>query len=323
MPMSDVSKLVRAIRNRDDFLLVGHSIPDGDCIGSLIGMYLGLTGLGKKVKVLLQDPVPAIYRYLEGSQAILSPDDLTEGFEQVIFLDCSDPDRAGSVAERIVRDCRYKFNIDHHHSNTRFARWNYVDDQASSTSEMVLEVLLKLKAEISYDIANALYIGILQDTGGFQHNSTSGSTFRALAYLRENGADLDKIKHHLFESKSRAELKLLCLALQNMNFSASGKIAWMILNYDEVNAIGAIDICPEGIINHALNVKEVEVALMFREISPGEIKVGFRSKGAIDVAAIAAEFGGGGHRRASGCRHAGPMEDAEREVVLAVEGVME
>lgn len=320
--MNDLSKLVRNMKNRDDFLLVGHSIPDGDCIGSLIGMYLGLTSLGKKVHVLLQDPVPAIYRYLRGSQAIVDPDNLHEGFQNVIFLDCSDPQRAGSVVERIVRDCGYHFNIDHHHSNTRFARWNYVDDHASSTAELVLEVLIKLKVEVDYDTANALYVGILQDTGGFQHNSTSSSTFRALAYLRDRGADLDKIKQNLFESKSRAELRLLCLALQKMNFHADGNIAWMILNYDDVKAIGALDICPEGIINHALNVKEVEVALMFREISPGEIKVGFRSKGAVDVAAIAAEFGGGGHRRASGCRHAGPMEEAEREVVLAVEGVM-
>lgn len=320
--MNDLAKIARAIKKGDDYLLVGHSIPDGDCIGSLLGMYLGLLNLGKKVQILLQDPVPVIYRYLTGSEAVLHPEQLREPFQNVIFLDCSDPERTGNTVPGIVRNIKHTVNIDHHHSNTRFASLNYVDEHASSTAEIVLELLRKLKVEISPEIANALYIGIFQDTGGFQHNSTSSSTFRAAADLREKGADLDEIKLRLFESKSRAEIMLLCLALKNMNFTTNGKIAWMILNYDDVNAIGAIDICPEGIINYALTIKGVEVGLMFREISPGLIKVGFRSKGTVDVAAIAAEFGGGGHRRAAGARHDGTMEEAEREVVFAVESVV-
>jgi bifunctional oligoribonuclease and PAP phosphatase NrnA len=320
--MNELSKIVRAIKKRDDYLLVGHSIPDGDCIGSLIGMYLGLVALGKKVRVLLQEPVPVIYRYLVGSAAVQPPEQLKEPIHNVIFLDCSDPERTGDHIAGIVKDSPYSINIDHHHSNTRYGSLNYVNDHASSTAELVFELLRKLQVEISYDIANALYIGILQDTGGFQHDSTSGTTFRVAADLRDKGADLDQIKLQLFESKSRAEIMLLCLALKNMNFSANGKIAWMILNYDEVNAIGAIDICPEGIINYALTIRGVEVGLMFREISPGLIKVGFRSKGGVDVAAIASEFGGGGHRRAAGARHYGSMEEAEREVVFAVESVV-
>lgn len=320
--MNDLAKIARAINKRDDYLLVGHAIPDGDCIGSIIGMYLGLLALGKKVQVLLQDPVPAIYRYLVGSEAVMHPEQLQEPFHSVIFLDCSDAERTGDVVAAIVEDSPYTINIDHHHSNTRFARLNYVDNHASSTAEMVFELLRKLKVEISPAIANALYIGILQDTGGFQHSSTSGATFRAAAELRDRGADLDQIKLNLFESKSRAEIKLLSLALDNINFSASGKIAWIILKYADINAIGAIDICPEGIINYTLAIKGVEVGLMFREISPGMIRVGFRSKGAVDVAALAAEFGGGGHRRAAGAKHDGTMEEAERDVIFAVEGVV-
>jgi phosphoesterase RecJ-like protein len=112
------------------------------------------------------------------------------------------------------------------------------------------------------------------------------------------------------------------VALQNINFSSNGKIAWMILNYDDVKAIGALDICPEGIINYSLTIKGVEVGLLFREISPGLIKVGFRSKGEVDVSAIAAKFGGGGHRRAAGAKQDGTMEEAERQVIFAVESVI-
>ena len=179
-----------------------------------------------------------------------------------------------------------------------------------------------MKVDVTPDIANALYAGIVQDTGGFLHNSTSSDTFRTAAELLDRGVDLDLMKINLFESKSRTEVMLLCLALANINFSPNGKIAWMILNYEDVKAIGAQDICPEGIINYTLTIKGVEVGLLFRETSPGLIKVGFRSKGDVDVSALAARFGGGGHRRAAGAKQEGSMEDAARTVVNAVESVV-
>jgi phosphoesterase RecJ-like protein len=150
-----------------------------------------------------------------------------------------------------------------------------------------------MEAEITPDIANALYVGIVQDTGGFIHNSTSSSTFRIAAELLDMGVNLDLIRLNLIESKSQAEMRLLCLALQSLKYDDTGKIAWMTLNYEDVKAIGAINICPEGIINHTLMVKGVQVGLLFREISPRLIKIGFRSKGDIDVSALAAVFGGG------------------------------
>ncbi|MCX5780783.1 MAG: DHH family phosphoesterase [Firmicutes bacterium] len=320
--MNDLTKIAQAIKKRDDFLLVGHSIPDGDCIGSLLGMYLGLVSLGKKVKVLLQEPVPVIYRYLAGSEVVVRPEQLVQSIRNVIFLDCSDVERTGDKVAGLFNGSQFAINIDHHHSNTCFGQLNYVDAHAASTAELVFQVLRKLQVNIDTDIAKALYVGLLQDTGGFQHSSTTGDTLRTAAELLDKGVDLDQVKLNLFESKSRAEVMLLSLALKNINFSSSGRIAWMILNHDDVAAVGALDICPEGIINYALTIKGVEVGLMFREISPGLIKVGFRSKGTVDVAALAAEFGGGGHHRAAGAKHDGNMEEAEREVILAVESVV-
>ncbi|MEA4925385.1 MAG: DHH family phosphoesterase [Syntrophomonadaceae bacterium] len=321
-PMNSWEQIAREIKQKDNYLLVGHSIPDGDCVGSLIGLYLGLLSLGKKVQMLLQDPVPSIYGYLAGCDAIRSVRELQEPFDNVIFLDCSDEERVGDQAANILAGRKFAVNIDHHLSNTAFGNLNYVDGQSSSTAELVYELLCHLKVEITPDMAHALYIGIVQDTGCFQHNSTTGSTFRTAAALMDIGINLDLVKLNLFESKSKAEVQLLCLALQSINFSSNGKIAWMVLNYEAVKAIGAQDICPEGIINHTLTVKGVEVGLLFREISPGLIKVGFRSKGEVDVAAIAAEFGGGGHRRAAGAKREGTMEEAERQVIMAVESVV-
>lgn len=317
-----LNKIAREIKKRDDYLLVGHAIPDGDCIGSLIGLYLGLLAMGKNVQILLQDAVPAIYRYLEGSDAVLRPEQLKETVRNVIFLDCSDEERTGERMVNILKERVFTINIDHHQSNTMFGNLNWVDNKSSSTAELVFELLQHLEVEITPDIANALYVGIIQDTGGFMHDSTSSATLRTGAELLDRGVNLDLIKLNLFESKSRTEVMLLSVALEHINFNASGKIAWMILNYEDVKAIAALDICPEGIINYTLMIKGVEVGLLFREISPGLIKIGFRSKGDVDVSALAAIFGGGGHRRAAGAKQEGSMEEAERQVIFTVEDVV-
>jgi len=320
--MNDAAKVVRQLKTRDNFVLVGHSIPDGDCIGSLIGLYLGLVSMGKKVRILMQEPVPPIYHYLEGSQSFELPVRFEAPVENVVYLDCSDEQRTGEKLYPLLSGRRFTFNIDHHHSNTRFGDVNYIEPTAASTAELIVTILLRLKIELTPAIANALYAGIFQDTGGFLHNSTSGNTLRTAAQLLDLGVNLDQLKMNLFESRSKPELKLLSLALQSLTVSADGKIAWMLLNYDEVEAIGALDICPEGIVNYALSIKGVELALLFREISPGLIKTGFRSKGRVDVAQLAAEFGGGGHRRAAGASQMGTMADVERQVILAAESVV-
>jgi len=320
--MNSLSQIAQAIRDRDDFLLVGHSIPDGDCIGSLLGLYLGLLTLGKRTRVFLQDKVPAIYSYLRGANEILGPNNVGKPETNLIYLDCSDPERVGDIGATILADDPFIINIDHHQSNTRFGKLNYVDEKASSTAELVFLLLEQLQVQADSAIANALYIGIFQDTGGFQHSSTGPATFRTAAALMEKGVDLDAVKRNLFESKSTEELLLLSLALRSLNSSADGRIVWMILNYQDVADIGALEICPEGIINNTLAIKGAQVGLLFRELSPGNIKVGLRSKGEIDVASLAAQFGGGGHPRAAGLQLAGTMEDAEREVILAVESVI-
>lgn len=320
--MNSLTQIAQAIRDRDDFLIVGHSIPDGDCIGSLLGLYLGLLSLGKRTRVFVQDQVPVIYEYLHGAVDILRPDQVGKPEPNLIYLDCSDKERVGDTATTILAGQHHIMNIDHHQSNTGFGDLNHVDEKVSSTAELVFDLLRHLQVEVNAAIANALYVGIFQDTGGFQHSSTTAATFRTAAALMEKGADLDAIKHNLFESKSIEELQLLALALRSINSSRDGNIVWMSLNYHDVANVGALNICPEGIINNTLAIKGAQVGLLFRELSPGNIKVGFRSKGEIDVAALASRFGGGGHTRAAGAQLTGTMEEVEREVVQAVESVI-
>lgn len=320
--MNSIEEIAGDIVEKDDFLIVGHSIPDGDCIGSIIGLYLGMAALGKRVRILLQDPVPSIYLYLPGADQVLKPSQVICAEPNLIYLDCSDPERVGDRSAAILEGPRHVINNDHHKSNTMFGQLNYVDHQAASTAELVYALLENLQVNIDAAIANALYVGIFQDTGGFQHNNTKPDTFRTAAALLDKGVDLDEVKHNLFESKSKEELLLLSLALGSINTSCDGRIAWMLLNYQDVEAIGALEICPEGIINHILTIKGTQIGLLFRELSPGTIKVGFRSKGEIDVSALAARFGGGGHSRAAGATLTGAMEDIEREVILVAESVV-
>lgn len=320
--MNSTEQIAAEIRKRDNFILISHTMPDGDSIGSLLGLYQALRALGKQVTMFLQDPVPAIYHYLQDSDRVLAPGQISGAIENVIFLDCADEERAGQEALKVLADRHFTINIDHHGSNTHFGDMNYIQPQAAATAELVYELVKILGIEIKSSLANALYAAIIQDTGSFHHSNTTASTFRTAADLLDCGVQLDMTRIQLFESKSRIDICLLGRALNSIEFSPDGKIAWMTITYQDAESLGAQDVHPEGIINHTLMVEGVEVGLLFRETAPGQIKIGFRSKGTVDVARLAGVFGGGGHRQASGAQMDGSMEECQRKVIQAVRDVI-
>ncbi|MEA1960016.1 MAG: bifunctional oligoribonuclease/PAP phosphatase NrnA [Bacillota bacterium] len=320
--MNSLSEIARCITERDRFVLTGHISPDGDCIGSLVGLYLGLKLLGKKVDMLLEDPVPPIYHYLHGVEAVLPVEYRKEDWDTLIFLDCSDAERAGQQVLDNTEQIPLRLCIDHHMSNEAFADLNYVDSQAAATAEIVYELLGLLDVKIDEDIANALYVGIVQDTGNFKHASTTSKSFQIAAQLLDRGADISLTKQHLFESKDKKEILFLARALSSLRFSDDVRIAWMTLTQNDLKELDAEDFQPEGIINYTLMTKEVEVGLFFREIGDQTVKVGFRSKGEVNVAELAERFGGGGHRQASGARIEEPLKKVEKLVLAVVKDVM-
>lgn len=317
-----VKEISDQLLQEDNYFIIGHIIPDGDCIGSMLALYLGLKSLGKKVEMVLEDAVPDLYLFLDGTCLIKSSAVPESSEYNLIFLDCSDLKRAGEEVIKNFTVPEYTFNIDHHATNDFFAHYNYVDADASSTAEIIYNILSCMQVNIDSRIAEALYTGMLMDTGSFQYSNTKSSTLQIAARLLDKGVDLDKLRINLFESKDKREILLLGKALQSINFSADGKIAWMTLSYTDVESIGALGLHPEGIINYTRMIKGVEVGILFREVSPGMIKIGFRSKGEVDVAFLASKIGGGGHKKAAGASREGTLEEVKSQVLAMVEEVV-
>lgn len=320
--MNSMEEIARLLLEHDNYLIIGHAIPDGDCIGSMLALYLGLNDTGKQVTLVLSDPVPDKYHYLSGWEMFKKPSQLETIPYNLIFLDCADQDRAGEKVLARIKDRSCIFNIDHHLQSEPFGDYTYVDPGAAATGEIIFGLLQAMQVPIRAEIADCLYAAIIMDTGGFLNSNTTSATMRITASLLESGADVDQARVRLFESKPRQEVLLLGLALKHIEFSDDGRIAWMSLPYEEVKALDALDFHPEGIINYTRMIDGVEVGMLLRETEPGIIKIGFRSKGTIDVAAIAAIYGGGGHRQASGARQEGTLEDVKQKVVKTVKDVI-
>lgn len=307
---------------RDNFLLLGHIIPDGDCVGSMAALQLGLEAKGKKAEVMLQDQVPDIYKFLPVTARFRHEWPRGIHIQNIIFLDCSDINRIGERISCDLNSSAATFNIDHHATNDYFADYNWVEPKAAATAELIFALLKAMQVKINAEMATALFSGLVMDTGKFMYSSTTDKTMITAAHLLQAGADINQVRINLFESKTWEEILLLRLALNNISISDDERIAWISLPYKEIQAIGALDIHPENIINYTREIKDVEVGILFREINPGLIKIGFRARGNIDAAQIAAKLGGGGHQQAAGATYEGSLAQAENMVIKLVKDVI-
>ncbi|MGE5422180.1 MAG: DHH family phosphoesterase [Ignavibacteriales bacterium] len=315
---TDYEKMVEAILNEPKWTIVGHAIPDGDCVGAITAMILALEDQNLEVRAILEDGVPHMYRFLKGTDKIKSHQDAAELFDSVIYVDCAGPDRVGESLKEKLANSRLVLNIDHHISNNHFGDLALVDPAASSTCELLYNLINAMGVHINADIGTPLYCGMVMDTGSFQYTATKPLTMRIAADLLESGVDLDLVRSKLYESKSRIEVAVLEKALSSLTFNNDGSISWMKLTYEDMLHIGAVNQHFEGTINVARSIDGVEVAVLFREIEPGMIKIGLRSRGLVDVNKVASTWGGGGHRLAAGARLDGSMESVINQVVARV-----
>jgi len=302
------------LRDHSRFVCLLHESPDGDSIGSTLALALALRRLRKDAVPVAEEAVPARYMFLPLARSVLSCEDVTEDRDVCVLIDCSDPERAGR-ARHLISRARIVLNIDHHLSNSSFGDVNYVDPEASAAAEMIAALLEDLDVTPDRDIATCLYTGLMTDTGGFRHCNTTAASLRLASDLTRLGADPHDIAQRVYERMPESWARLLSAALSTLKRTEDGRVAWMAVTRDMLAAAGAGDEESEGLINYARMIDGVEVAALFKELDDGRVKVGLRSRHAVDVSRVASEFGGGGHRLAAGCVLSGSIDDAVRRVV--------
>jgi phosphoesterase RecJ-like protein len=301
---ADLEAVAEAIRSHDRFLVTTHENPDGDALGSLLGMTLALRELGKDAEMYLfgDVPLPTEYRFMElGDLRRTLPDDAAA--RVLVAVDCANETRIGHGLE-LVDQAPLALDIDHHHDNTRFGNVNLVVADASSTAEVLRDVIAELGLELKPEIAEALYIGLVTDTGRFQYSNTTAKALRLAAELVEAGADVHHVFQQVYESVEFQKLKLLARALARAEVFEGGRIVVSHLLRKDFTELGAPDPYSEGIIDYLRAVEGAEMAALIREpprLSGPERRVSLRaSVDELDVSAIARKFGGGGHRQAAG-----------------------
>lgn len=314
---NDLEGIVRLFRERDRFLIACHENPEGDAIGSELALALALRKTGKTATVLNSDPVPSNLRFLPGADTVVFDGD-GSGYEVAVVLDCGSPERTGRVGAEL-RKCAVTVNIDHHVTNGRHGELCLVDPAAAATGVLIYRVLDAMGVAIDPEIAVNLYVSILTDTGSFRYSNANPEAFEIAAEMVRRGVDPWSVSERVYETRSRESVGLLGRVLSSLETAASGKVAAITTMRRDLEDFRARKDSLEGFVNYPRSIAGVEVAVAFREEGDGEFRVSFRAKGRVDVATIAADFGGGGHRNASGCTVTGTLPEVKRRVFAALE----
>jgi phosphoesterase RecJ-like protein len=321
-PDEGLGAVLKVVRRGQRFALGSHARPDGDAVGSMLACGMMLRQLGKEVDMVSADPVPLIYRGLPCASTIFQTTQLEGDYDAVILLECD-----GIQRSRLAGlEGRFLVNIDHHVSGRAFGDVNWIDTDACAVAEMVYRLAKAAGAEVTPEIAACLYAAVLTDTGSFCYEGTDTHVFELARELVGRGADPAGIAREVYFSNPLSKMLLLGAALSNLR--REGRLAWLWVTHEDMIHSGAAEEDCEGIVNYAIGIGGVEAAVLLRELPDHRVRLSLRSKGQLDVARIAASFGGGGHRHAGGCTVAGPLRVAiedilntmRRELVTMVSG---
>lgn len=310
-----MDQVLKEIEQRGAFLLTSHARPDGDAVGSLLALYQILGQMGKATRVVMSDAVPLIYCPLPYSDVIEHhPSVPGDAPHATIILECDSVQRTRLQG----LEGRFLINIDHHNSARNFADVNWIDSGACAVAEMVHRLGRAAGVKITPEMATCLYTAVLTDTGSFCFIGTSARTFELALELVNSGANPADVARHVYFSNPTSKMRLLGAALSNLH--REGALAYMHVSLAEMERSGGLEEDCEGLVNYALGIEEVEVALFFREIPDGRYRVSLRSKGHVNVAAVAEQFGGGGHTCASGCAVSGPLATSLELILSRLRG---
>jgi len=313
--MSEPAALIAALNNCKTVLISVHKNPDGDALGSQLGLMLGLEKMGKEVFAHNLDPVPEIYRFLPGTDRISSGPLVKGTYDAFLVLD-ADPPRTGLFNGSWP--ARTLINIDHHVTNPREWPLTWLDPDATATGEMIYRLMIGLKVPIDKDMAICLYTAIFTDTGSFRYSSTTPESMRIAATLIEAGADPWKVTENVYESYAFKRIGLLGKVLSGIERSQDGRIAWVLVTEDLYRQTGTSAEDTDNFVNFVRSVKGVEVAILFRQTGSAQYKISLRAKGRVDLSGLAKSLGGGGHKNAAGGVLEGTFPAVRDRVLSAV-----
>lgn len=320
-----MNPILKQLKNSRTVLLASHENPDGDAIGSLLALGHALEFLKKRTVLYNPSPIPAVYRFLPAIKRVARQLRKGDDFDTAVILDCGDLERIGpgaAVAGRIP----VTINVDHHITNTGFGTYQLIDTQACATAEIVYRLITALEVPISRDIADSIYTGILTDTGSFRFSNTNEAAFGICREMIARGADPYQIAQQVYGKYSLGRIKLLNRALDSIEISGNGKLSLMTVTKEMFYETGTRPEDADGLINYARQIETVAVAALIQEhmnnkssLKKDQFHVSLRSDGSVDVARIAAAFGGGGHASASGFSVQAPLADIKERIFRLAE----
>jgi len=316
---SAVRRICDEILHRQRFLLTSHARPDGDSIGSQLAMAFALDTLGKSVRIVNADPAPDHYQDFPGMGRIEIATSVSADVDAVIVMECSDLSRAGVAG----LEGQFLINIDHHAGNRMYGAVNWHDESAAACGEMVFDVIRELGTPLTLDIATHIYLAILTDTGSFHHSNITPRTFDICRQTVEAGVNPATMARRVFDSNSFGKLKLIGALLDSMELADEGRLAILYMDESMLSSCGCTHNDTEGLINLPLTALEIQAVVFFKVGPSGEVRVSMRSKYDVDVRAVAGQFGGGGHKNASGFTVTEPLNQVRPRIIQLIVDAVE
>ena len=314
-----LSQVVELIEEKRRFAITSHLRPDGDSLGSSLGLYWLLRALDKDVEVIMRDPVPHAYQKLPGAKEVRVTPAADESYDGIFVIECSDIARPGLLN----LDKQFVVNIDHHATTALFGRINWIDSTASACGEMIYNLAKALGVRVTREVAECCYTALITDTGSFHYSNTTERTFKVASELLRTGVKPAKTAEAVFASYPWSRIQLMGAVLSTARRDSTGHVALLRHSLEMQHVAEASDEDADGFVNYPLTVGEVEAVAMLKECEPGVYRTSLRSKGEVNVAKVAEKFGGGGHRNAAGCTLHGTWEEAEERITTLLQDAVE
>ena len=317
MNKREAQRLHEKLSRLDSVCIVSHAHPDGDSLGSLLGLAALIENhYHCRVERVLSDSTPSRYAFMDIAKAVPYETCLEKHFDVCILVDCSDENRLGD-AKALLKRADSLINIDHHRSNESFGEINLVEADCSSTGELIYHLAKFLNWQIDSEIASALYVAIATDTGSFQYSNTTQKTHLATAELLSHPFEVDLVRERLFQSEPLNKAKLFITLVQAIAFSSDGQVGGCSVSQQDLNQFQASSADLDGVVEFIRNIETIRISYLIKEVGKNEFRASLRSKPPTRVDKIAHQFDGGGHAYAAGCSFSGSLEQFQEQLILA------